>query len=74
MKTGKVTALDLPGRIQQALAAGVISETEAASLREYDRKVMELVNVDDFAPHELAAAAAPLPASGAALGSSAHVA
>jgi acyl-CoA dehydrogenase len=74
VKTGKVTALDLPGRIQQALAAGVISETEAASLREYDRKVMELVNVDDFAPHELAAAASPLPAPGAALGSSAHVA
>ena len=30
VKTGKVTALDLPGQIQQALAAGIISETEAA--------------------------------------------
>src|SRR5579872_4614162 len=53
VKTGKVTALDLPGRIQQALAAGVITETEAATLREYDRKVMELIHVDDFAPDEL---------------------
>ncbi|HXA91733.1 MAG TPA: acyl-CoA dehydrogenase [Steroidobacteraceae bacterium] len=53
VKTGKVTALDLPGRIQQALASGVISETEAATLREYDRKVMELIHVDDFAPEEI---------------------
>jgi acyl-CoA dehydrogenase len=59
VKTGKVTALDLPGQIQQALAAGIISETEAASLREYDRKVMELVHVDDFASHELAAGVQP---------------
>ena len=53
VRTGRVTALDLPGRIEQALAAGIISESEAASLRDYDRKVMELIRVDDFAPHEL---------------------
>ena len=59
MKTGKVTALDLPSQIQQALAAGIVSETEAAMLRDFDRKVMDLVNVDDFAPHELGVQAAP---------------
>jgi acyl-CoA dehydrogenase len=53
VKTGKITALDLPGQIQQALALGIISETEAATLRDYDRKVMDIINVDDFAPHEL---------------------
>ncbi|HXS20801.1 MAG TPA: acyl-CoA dehydrogenase [Steroidobacteraceae bacterium] len=53
VKTGRVTALDLPGQIAQALAAGIISEAEATSLRDYDRKVMDLVRVDDFAPHEL---------------------
>jgi acyl-CoA dehydrogenase len=53
VKTGRVTALDVPGQIDQALAAGIISETEAAQLRDYDRKVMELVHVDDFAPDEL---------------------
>jgi acyl-CoA dehydrogenase len=68
VKTGKVAALDLPGRIQQALAAGIISETEAAALRDYDRKVMDIVNVDDFDPHELSAQAQP------AARSSAHVA
>ncbi|HTT03559.1 MAG TPA: acyl-CoA dehydrogenase [Steroidobacteraceae bacterium] len=55
VRTGKVTALDLPGRIQQALAAGIVAEKEAALLREYDRKVMDLIHVDDFASHELAA-------------------
>jgi acyl-CoA dehydrogenase len=53
--TGRITALDLPGQIQQALAEGILSETEAATLREYDRRVMDIVHVDDFAPEELAA-------------------
>jgi len=63
VKTGKVTALDLPGMIQHALAAGIISETEAASLRDYDRKVMDIVHVDDFASHELGVQAQPAPQS-----------
>src|SRR4029078_10628533 len=57
VKTGKVTALDVPGQITQALAVGIISETEAAALRDYDRKVMELIGVDDFETHEMAAGA-----------------
>ena len=61
VKTGKVTALDLPGQTQQALVAGLISETEAASLRDYDRKAMEVINVDDFAPQDLAAQAERVP-------------
>jgi acyl-CoA dehydrogenase len=61
VKTGKVTALDLPGRIQQSLAAGLISETEAAALRDYDRKVMDLINVDDFDSAELGTQAQPAP-------------
>jgi len=59
VKTGRVTALDAPGQIQQALAAGIISATEAAALQDYDAKVMDIINVDDFAPHELAAQAQP---------------
>jgi acyl-CoA dehydrogenase len=59
VKTGRVSALDLPGQIQQALAAGLLSETEAAALRDYDRKVMELIHVDDFAPGELGTQAQP---------------
>jgi acyl-CoA dehydrogenase len=59
VKAGKVTALDVPGQIAQALAAGIISETEAASLRDYDRKVMELISVDDFETEEMAAMGSP---------------
>ena len=61
VKTGKVTALDLPGQIQQALTAGIISETEAAGLRDYDRKCMNLIHVDDFEQHEIGTLAAADP-------------
>src|SRR6202023_931032 len=72
VKTGKVTALDMPGRIQQALAVGIVSETEAAALRDDDRKVRDVIHVDGFEPHELGALSAP--ASQSAARSSAHVA
>jgi acyl-CoA dehydrogenase len=53
VKTGRVTALDLPGQIAEALSLGIISESEAALLQDYDAKVQDIINVDDFAPHEL---------------------
>jgi acyl-CoA dehydrogenase len=55
VKTGRVTALDLPGQIQQGLAEGILTETEAATLREYDRRVMNIIHVDDFTTEEMAA-------------------
>jgi acyl-CoA dehydrogenase len=58
-KTGRVTALDLPGQVREAEAAGILTKAEAAQLREYDRKVMEIIHVDDFAPAELAAGQVP---------------
>jgi acyl-CoA dehydrogenase len=74
VKTGRVTALDLPGQIHEALAAGIVSETEAAALREYDRKTMDLINVDDFASEELGTKAQPLEVDPAAAGQRPHVA
>ncbi len=62
VKTGKVTALDLPGQIRETQAAGLISETEAAALRDYDRKVMHLIDVDDFEAHELGTRSEPVTA------------
>jgi acyl-CoA dehydrogenase len=55
VKTGRITALDLPGQIQQAVAEGILSETEAATLLNYDRRVMDLIHVDDFDSAEMAA-------------------
>jgi len=59
VKTGRVTALDLPGQIEQGLAIGLLSAAEAQQLRDYDRKVMDLVNVDDFSSEELMAGVQP---------------
>jgi acyl-CoA dehydrogenase len=57
IKTGRITALDLPGQIEAALRIGLIDDGEAATLREYDRKVMAIVNVDDFDSSEIGAEA-----------------
>jgi acyl-CoA dehydrogenase len=56
VKTGRITALDLPGQIEQAVAIGLLDADEARLLRDYDRKVMDIVNVDDFSSEELMAA------------------
>jgi acyl-CoA dehydrogenase len=53
VKTGRIEALDLPGQIDEAERLGLIAADEARFLRDYDARVMALVNVDDFAPDEL---------------------
>ncbi|MGC2032619.1 MAG: acyl-CoA dehydrogenase [Steroidobacteraceae bacterium] len=60
IKTGRIGALDLPGQISEALHTGILSEAEAAVLRDYDAKVSKLLAVDDFAPQELGAGRAQL--------------
>ena len=57
VKTGRITALDLPGQIAQAASLGILNANEAELLRDYDAKVQDIINVDDFAPHELGAGA-----------------
>jgi acyl-CoA dehydrogenase len=54
VKTGRIHALDLPHQIDEALEIDLITVAEAELLRDYDRKVMDLINVDDFDPRELA--------------------
>jgi acyl-CoA dehydrogenase len=61
VKTGRITALDLPGQITEAAALGILNEAEASVLRSYDAKVMGLINVDDFDPHELGMGAGAVP-------------
>jgi acyl-CoA dehydrogenase len=59
VKTGRITALDLPGQIEQGVAIGLLNESEAQLLRDYDRKVMDIINVDDFTTEELMAGERP---------------
>ncbi len=56
VKTGRISALDLPGQISQGLQIGILSAAEAQVLRDYDAKVSHLTAVDDFDPLELKAA------------------
>jgi acyl-CoA dehydrogenase len=53
MKTGRLTALDLAAQIEEGRSLGILTDEEAQLLSEYDRKVMQIINVDDFDPHEL---------------------
>ncbi len=53
VRTGRVGALDLPGQIEQGRALGILTPTEADTLRRYDELVMDIVNVDEFEPGEL---------------------
>jgi acyl-CoA dehydrogenase len=53
VKTGRIRALELPAQIDAGLALGIISDNDAAVLRDYDRLVMKLINVDEFTADEL---------------------
>jgi acyl-CoA dehydrogenase len=53
VKTGRIGALQLPGQIDEAQQLGLLTAAEAACLRDYDARVMSIVNVDDFAAGEL---------------------
>jgi acyl-CoA dehydrogenase len=55
VKTGRIQALDMPGQISEGRALGILTDEEAALLRDYDTKIMRIINVDDFAPAELPA-------------------
>jgi acyl-CoA dehydrogenase len=55
VKTGRVTALDLPGQFAQARAIGLLTDAQAQQLIDYDQRIMHLINVDDFDPQELRA-------------------
>lgn len=52
-KEGLIQSEYLGLQIDEALKAEVISDNEAAALRDYHEKVFDLLAVDDFAPEEL---------------------
>jgi acyl-CoA dehydrogenase len=58
VKTGRIKSLDVPGQIQEGRQLGILSEEEAALLLDYDRRIMDIINVDDFAATELPAGGA----------------
>ena len=55
VKTGRIRALDVAGQVAEAQALGLLSEEEARLLLDYDRRIMNIIHVDDFDPSELPA-------------------
>jgi acyl-CoA dehydrogenase len=53
-REGLIRSDYLGEQIEEALRAGVIGKQEAAELRDYHDKVRSLLDVDDFAPEDLA--------------------
>jgi acyl-CoA dehydrogenase len=53
-RAGEIRHDDTPGQIDEAEGKGIITAAEADTLRAFDRKVLELTGVDDFAPGDLA--------------------
>jgi len=53
VKRKLITALDLPGQITEGLSLGIITDAEAALLREYDAQMLNIINVDEFAADDL---------------------
>ncbi|HUL82054.1 MAG TPA: acyl-CoA dehydrogenase, partial [Gammaproteobacteria bacterium] len=52
-RAGEIRRDDTPGQIDEAEAKGIITAAEAESVRAFDRKVLELTGVDDFAVSDL---------------------
>src|SRR5262245_45843279 len=52
-RAGDIKADDTPGQIDEAERLGVVTPAEAAAIRAFDRKVLELTGVDDFDPRDL---------------------
>jgi acyl-CoA dehydrogenase len=53
-RAGEIESDDTPGQIDEAERKGLITREEAAAIRAFDARVMELTGVDDFDPRELA--------------------
>jgi acyl-CoA dehydrogenase len=52
-RAGEIRHDDTPGQIDEAEAKGIVTAAEAETLRAFDRKVLDLTGVDDFAVSEL---------------------
>ncbi len=52
-RAGEITSDDTPGQIAEAERKGILTAQEAAQLRAFDERVLELTGVDDFDPTQL---------------------
>jgi acyl-CoA dehydrogenase len=57
-RAGEIKAEDIPGQIDEAEKKGVLTPDEAEAVRAFDRRMLDVTGVDDFAPEDLRAATA----------------
>ena len=52
-RAGDIKADDTPSQIDEAEQKGILTPTEAEAVRAFDRRMLDVTGVDDFAPDEL---------------------
>ena len=52
-KAGEIASDDTPGQIDEAEKKGILTAEEAERVRAFDRFVLDVTSVDDFAPEDL---------------------
>ncbi len=53
IRTGRITAVEVAGQIDEAVAIGLLNAAEGELLRRHDALIMSVIHVDDFAPDEI---------------------
>jgi acyl-CoA dehydrogenase len=57
-RAGEIKAEDIPSQIDEAEQKGILTQAEAEAVRAFDRRMLDVTGVDDFAPDELRRAGA----------------
>jgi acyl-CoA dehydrogenase len=52
-RAGDIKSDDIPSQIDEAERKGILTPAEAEAVRAFDRRVLDVTGVDDFAPSEL---------------------
>jgi acyl-CoA dehydrogenase len=52
-RAGEIKAEDIPSQIDEAEQKGILTAAEAEAVRAFDRRMLQVTGVDDFAPSEL---------------------
>jgi acyl-CoA dehydrogenase len=52
-RAGEIKAEDIPSQIDEAEQKGILTQAEAEAVRAFDRRMLDVTGVDDFAPEEL---------------------
>ncbi|MEY4760286.1 MAG: acyl-CoA dehydrogenase [Pseudomonadota bacterium] len=55
LRSGRITALDFTGQVEQGRQIGLLSDADARALLDHEQRIMSVIHVDDFDSRELGA-------------------